>query len=62
MADGSAVFPRTPRSIEFRPPAKAVETPSTGSPRLDAIFEVRSGVAKFITLSINEVVISVPVH
>ena len=46
MADGSAVFPRIPRSIEFRPPAKALETPSTALPRLDAIFEVRSGVAK----------------
>jgi hypothetical protein len=47
--------------MEFKPPANALETPSAGSPRLDAMFEVRSGEAKFITLSINEVVISVPV-
>ena len=43
------------------PPVRALEIPCTGSPKLDAIFELRSGVAKFFTLSINEVVISVPV-
>jgi hypothetical protein len=49
-------------SIELMPPVNALVTPCSGSPKLDAMREDNSGVAKFFTLSINEVVISLPVR